>query len=48
MVDFAPAFYEEEEYAMPPLGLLSFLTEGKTAPEMAGAITMTDRLKAEI
>jgi hypothetical protein len=43
-----PHFMKEEEYAMPPLGLLSLLAQGKTTPEMAGAITMTDRLKDEL
>ena len=43
-----PHFVKEEEYAMPPLGLLRTLAEGKAAPEMAKAIAMTDRLKAEL
>jgi hemerythrin superfamily protein len=43
-----PHFMKEEEYAMPPLGLLSLLAQGKTTPEMAGAITMADRLKADL
>jgi Hemerythrin HHE cation binding domain len=43
-----PHFMKEEEYAMPPLGLLSLLAQGKTTPEMADAITMTDRLKADL
>ena len=43
-----PHFMKEEEYAMPPLGLLSLLAQGKNTPEMAGAITMTDRLKADL
>lgn len=42
-----PHFVKEEEYALPPLGLLSVLAEGKVVPEMKTVITMTDRLKAE-
>ncbi len=43
-----PHFLKEEEYALPPLGLLSLLAEGKTATEMADVFKMTDRLKAEL
>ncbi len=42
-----PHFIKEEEYALPPLGLLPFLAEGKAIPEMKAVITMTDRLKSE-
>ncbi len=42
-----PHFIKEEEYALPPLGLLSALAEGKVVPEMKAVITMTDRLKVE-
>jgi hemerythrin superfamily protein len=40
-----PHFLKEEEYALPPLGLLRHLAEGKVTPEMAGVFRMTDRLK---
>ena len=43
-----PHFVKEEEYAMPPLGLLSALAAGKVTPDMAKALAMTDRLKAEL
>jgi len=43
-----PHFLKEEEYALPPLGLLSVLARGQIAPEMREALTMTDRLKAEL
>ncbi|MDD1749206.1 MAG: hemerythrin domain-containing protein [Methanothrix sp.] len=43
-----PHFLKEEEYALPPLGLLPALAEGKTLPEMKAAVDMTDRLKAEL
>ena len=41
-------FVKEEEYALPPLGLLHDLAKGTVTPEMAGVIAMTDRLKAEL
>lgn len=41
-----PHFVKEEEYALPPLGLLSSLAEGNVKPEMRTVIAMTDRLKA--
>ena len=43
-----PHFLKEEEYAMPPLGLLSALAQGRITPEMREVLTMTDRLKAEL
>jgi len=43
-----PHFVKEEEYALPPLGLLPFLAEGKVTPEMADVLKMTDKLKAEL
>ena len=41
-------FLKEEEYALPPLGLLSVLAQGHFTPEMKEALKMTDRLKAEL
>ena len=43
-----PHFLKEEEYALPPLGLLPVLAEGKTSLEMKAAVEMTDRLNAEL
>jgi hypothetical protein len=43
-----PHFVKEDEYALPPLGLLSLLAEGKVEPEMTKVLAMTDRLKAEL
>lgn len=43
-----PHFIKEEEYALPPLGLLPLLAEGKVVPEMKSVIVMTDKLKAEL
>ena len=43
-----PHFLKEEEYALPPLGLLPILAEGKSRTEMDAAVEMTDRLKADL
>ena len=43
-----PHFVKEDEYALPPLGLLSLLAEGKVEPEMTKVLAMTDRLKVEL
>lgn len=43
-----PHFVKEEEYAMPPLGLLSALAEGEVTPEMKDVLQMTDKLKADL
>ena len=43
-----PHFLKEEEYALPPLGLLSSLAEGNVTPEMRTVTAMTDRLKADL
>lgn len=44
----APHFAKEEEYALPPLGLLKPLAEGKVTPEMHAAAEMAGRLKADL
>lgn len=41
-------FESEEKFALPPLGLLPALAEGKITPEMAQVFKMTDTLKAEL
>lgn len=41
-------FLKEEEYALPPLGLLVPLSQGKAQAEMAEVLKMTDRLEAEL
>jgi hemerythrin superfamily protein len=41
-------FVKEEEYALPPLGLLTQLAEGKISKEMGEVVQMTDRLRAEL
>ena len=43
-----PHFVKEEEFALPPLGLLGAVAVGRVTPEMAGVLPMTDKLKAEI
>jgi len=41
-------FVKEEEYALPPLGLLTALSEGKFEPGMTEVLKMTDKLEAEL
>ena len=41
-------FLKEEEYALPPLGLLVALSEGRFEAEMAEVLAMTDKLEAEM
>lgn len=43
-----PHFVKEEEYALPPLGLLPLLAKGTVTPDMAAVLPMTDKLKAEL
>jgi len=40
-----PHFVKEEEYALPPLGLLSHLAAGKIIPAMEKVLMLTDVLK---
>ena|SRR5436309_12123973 len=44
-----PHFAKEEEYALPPLGLLSSLSrQDEVSSEMKAVLTMTERLKADL
>lgn len=43
-----PHFVKEEEYALPPLGLMTHLMKGEVTPEMKRVLTMTDKLKTEL
>ncbi|GET28176.1 hemerythrin domain-containing protein [Prolixibacter sp. SD074] len=43
-----PHFVKEEEYALPPLGLLSSLSSGSLSEEMKEVLQMTDKLKSEL
>lgn len=43
-----PHFLREDEYAMPPLGLLARLARGEVSPDMADALPLIARLKEEM
>lgn len=43
-----PHFIREEEYALPPLGLLSELAKGALEPGMADVLKLTDKLEADL
>jgi hypothetical protein len=45
---FHPHFVKEEEYALPPLGLLALLADGKLPPDRDAVIAMTERLKKDL
>jgi hypothetical protein len=41
-------FIKEEEYALPPLGLLASLSQGNIATEMKEIVAMTEKLKLDL
>ena len=43
-----PHFVKGEEFALPPLGLLVTLSQGKIEPEMADVLAMTDKPEGEL
>ncbi len=43
-----PHYAKEEEFALPPLGLLPQLAAGTIEPQMAAAVTMAKRLHDEL
>lgn len=43
-----PHFVKEEEYALPPLGLLATIARHGVTPEMHAVLTMTERLKKDL
>lgn len=43
-----PHFVREEQIALPPLGLLAPLAQGRYTPEMRRVLPMTDSLRAEL
>lgn len=43
-----PHFVREEEFALPPIGVLKLLSENKVKPGMKEIILMTDRLKKHL
>lgn len=43
-----PHFLKEEEYALPPLGLLRALSKGKLEAGMAEVLKLTDKLEGDL
>jgi len=43
-----PHFLREDEYAIPPLGLLARLARGQKSPDMADVLPLVARLKEEM
>lgn len=43
-----PHFVREEQYALPPLGLLVALSRGRVPPGARGVLRLTDRLEADL
>jgi hypothetical protein len=43
-----PHFVKEEDFALPPLGLLPPLSKGRVTPEMKDILLMTDKLTVEL
>jgi hypothetical protein len=43
-----PHFVKEEAYALPPLGLLRDLAQGRLTPEMREVLQLTDKLKTDL
>lgn len=43
-----PHFVKEEEYALPPIGLLKVLAKGKVSKDMEEVLAMTDKLKKDL
>jgi hypothetical protein len=43
-----PHFVKEEDFALPPLGLLPSLSKGKVTSDMKDALLMTDKLKTDL
>lgn len=43
-----PHFLKEEEYALPPIGLLKILTKSKVSKDMKEVLVMTDKLKKDL
>jgi hypothetical protein len=41
-------FLKEEEFALPPIGLLAALARGEVNEEMRDVLVMTERIKAEL
>ncbi|MGB8781070.1 MAG: hypothetical protein WCD81_10535 [Candidatus Bathyarchaeia archaeon] len=43
-----PHFVKEEDFALPPLGLLPLLSKGRVTSDMKDILLMTDKLKTEL
>ena len=43
-----PHFIKEDQFALPPLGLLAALARGEWSAEMAEVLTLTDQLETEL
>jgi hypothetical protein len=43
-----PHFVKEEDFALPPLGLLPLLSKGRVTSDMKDILLMTDMLKTEL
>ena len=43
-----PHFVKEDQFALPPLGLLAALARGEWSVEMAEVLTLTEQLEAEL
>jgi hypothetical protein len=43
-----PHFVKEEDFALPPLGLLPLLSKGRVTSDMKNILLMTDKLKTEL
>ena len=43
-----PHFVKEEDFALPPLGLLPLLAKDKVTPDMKDILLMTDKLRADL
>lgn len=43
-----PHFVKEEEYALPPIGLLKALAKGKVSKDMEEVLVMTNKLKKDL
>lgn len=43
-----PHFVKEEDFALPPLGLLPLLSKGRVTPDMKDILLMTDKMKTEL
>lgn len=43
-----PHFVKEEEYALPPIGLLPVLVKGRVSKDMGDVLVMSDKLKKDL